>query len=92
MNSFNKITLLLNKNTFYMLIILAVLSSCKKFKTPEVKTNTIKNLIENLEKDNKCLNDITTGKNGKTRRLNKNCIINIFNYLLQKENEIVISE
>ena len=47
MNSFKKITLLLNKNTFYMLIILAVLSSCKKFKTPEVKTNTIKNLIEN---------------------------------------------
>ena len=53
---------------------------------------TIKNLIENLEKDSNCLNDITTGKNGKSRRLNKNCIINVFNYLLQKENEIVISE
>jgi hypothetical protein len=56
------------------------------------KFKTIKNLIENLEKDSNCLNDITTGKNGKSRRLNKNCIINVFNYLLQKENEIVISE
>ena len=56
------------------------------------KFKTIKNLIENLEKNSNCLNDITTGKNGKSRRLNKNCIINVFNYLLQKENEIVISE
>ena len=66
--------------------------SCQSAIAIMEKFKTIKNLIENLEKDNKCLNDITTGKNGKTRRLNKNCIINIFNYLLQKENEIVISE
>lgn len=56
------------------------------------KFKTIKNLIENLEKDDNCLNEIVTGKNGKFRRLNKNCIINVFKYLLQKENEIVISE
>ena len=56
------------------------------------KFKNIKNLIENLEKDDNCLNEIVTGKNGKFRRLNKNCIINVFKYLLQKENEIVISE
>jgi ERCC4-type nuclease len=56
------------------------------------KFKNIKNLIENLEKDDNCLNEIVTGKNGKFRRLNKNCIINVFKYLLQKENEIVISK
>jgi ERCC4-type nuclease len=57
------------------------------------KFKTIKNLIANLEADSTCLNDITTGnKSGKPRRLNKNCIINVFNYLLQKDNEILISE
>ena len=56
------------------------------------KFKNIKNLIENLEKDDNCLKEIVTGKNGKFRRLNKNCIINVFNYLLQKDNEIVISE
>ncbi|MEX0597508.1 MAG: ERCC4 domain-containing protein [Candidatus Paceibacterota bacterium] len=55
------------------------------------KFKTIKNLIEHLENDNNCLNDITTGKTGKLRRLNKNCIANVFIFLLQKENEIIIS-
>lgn len=56
------------------------------------KFKTIKNLIENLENDSNCLNDITTGKVGKPRRLNKNCISNVFSFLLQKENQIIISE
>ena len=42
-----KIKLLFNKNAFMLMTVLLVLSSCKKFKTPEVKTNSIENLIEN---------------------------------------------
>jgi len=51
------------------------------------KFKTIKNLINNLESDPTCLNNITTSKNGKSRRLNKNCISNIFTFLLQPEKE-----
>lgn len=52
------------------------------------KFKTIKNLIYNLEKDEKCLDDILTDRH---RKLNKNCKISLYKYLLHKENEIIIN-
>ena len=51
------------------------------------KFKTIKNLIYNLEKDDKCLDDIITDKH---RKLNKTCKTALYKYLLHKENEIII--
>lgn len=51
------------------------------------KFKTIKNLINHLEKDDTCLDDILTDKH---RKLNKPCKISIYKYLLQKDNEIII--
>jgi crossover junction endonuclease MUS81 len=54
------------------------------------KYKTIKNLIHTLEKYPKCLEEITYINNsGKSRRLTKSCINNIFDYLIVK-NEITI--
>jgi ERCC4-type nuclease len=53
------------------------------------KFKTIKHLIDCLENDPKCLDGIVIGKSGKTRRLNKNCISNVFKFMLQRENEII---
>lgn len=53
------------------------------------KFKTIKNLIQHLEKDDKCLDDIFIGTD-KPRKLNKNCKSSIYKYLLQIENEIII--
>lgn len=53
------------------------------------KYKTIKNLIQHLEKDEKCLDDIVSGID-KPRKLNKNCKSSIYKYLLQIENEIII--
>ena len=53
------------------------------------KFKTIKHLISQLEKDDKCLDDIFTGTD-KPRKLNKNCKLSIYKFLLQKENELII--
>jgi len=53
------------------------------------KFKTIKNLINQLEKDDKCLDDIFTGTD-KPRKLNKTCKLSIYKFLLQKENELII--
>jgi len=47
------------------------------------KFKTIKNLIHELENNDKCLNDIKINNNGKERKLNKNCINSIYTFLLQ---------
>lgn len=53
------------------------------------KFKTIKHLISQLEKDDKCLDDIFTGTD-KPRKLNKNCKLSIYKFLLQKDNELII--
>jgi crossover junction endonuclease MUS81 len=53
------------------------------------KFKTIKNLISQLEKDDTCLNNIFTGTD-KPRKLNKNCKLSIYKFLLQKEIELII--
>ena len=53
------------------------------------KFKTIKHLINQLEKDDTCLDDIFTGTD-KPRKLNKNCKLSIYKFLLQKENELII--
>lgn len=52
---------------------------------------TIKILINSLEQDKKCLNDIMIGKNEKPRRINKTAISNIFKYLLAEDIDIIVS-
>ena len=55
------------------------------------KFKTIKNLIHHLEKDEKCLDDIFTGsETNKHRKLNKNCKMSVYKYLLQRDNEVII--
>ena len=45
---------------------------------------TFSNLVQTLEKDKSCLNDIQiTNKNGKATRLTKPCINNIFDFLVK---------
>ena len=53
------------------------------------KFKTIKNLISQLEKDDTCLDNIFTGTD-KPRKLNKNCKLSIYKFLLQKEIELII--
>ena len=52
------------------------------------KYSTIKNLIQNLEKDDKALINISiSDKSGKLRKINKTCILNIYKYLLGEKNK-----
>jgi crossover junction endonuclease MUS81 len=53
------------------------------------KFKTIKNLISQLEKYDTCLDNIFTGTD-KPRKLNKNCKLSIYKFLLQKEIELII--
>jgi len=61
------------------------------------KYSTIQNLIQNLERDDKALINISiSDKLGKLRKINKTCILNIYKYLLggknKEDNEIVSNE
>lgn len=59
------------------------ISIMKKFKT-------IKNLINELENNDKCLDDIFIGTD-KPRKLSKPCKLSIYKYLLQIDNDLVIN-
>ena len=49
------------------------------------KFKTLPNLLKELEKDEKCLKDISnTNVKGQTRKINKTCAVNIIKYLLKK--------
>ena len=54
------------------------------------KFKTIKNLINELEKNDKCLDDIFIGID-KPRKLSKPCKSSIYKYLLQIDNDLVIN-
>jgi ERCC4-type nuclease len=48
------------------------------------KFSTFEKLMNALQKDEKCLNDITlTNKNGQDKKLTKPCINNIYTYLVK---------
>lgn len=55
------------------------------------KFKTIKNLISELEKNDKCLDDIFIGTTEKPRKLSKPCKSSIYKYLLQKDNDLIIN-
>lgn len=61
----------------------SAISIMKKFKT-------IKNLINELEKNDKCLDDIFIGTD-KPRKLNKTCKSSIYKFLLQVNNDLIIN-
>jgi len=54
------------------------------------KFKTIKNLINELEKNDKCLDDIFIGVD-KPRKLSKPCKSSIYKYLLQIDNDLIIN-
>ena len=54
------------------------------------KFKTIKHLINELEKNDKCLDDIFIGTD-KPRKLSKPCKSSIYKYLLQIDNDLVIT-
>lgn len=57
-----------------------------------IKFKTFTNLINNLQNDTNCLDDICiTIKNGKTRSINKTTKHNIFKYILQKNDTIIVN-
>ena len=58
------------------------------------KFKTIKSLMMCLENDKTCLDDVLLDiktSTGKSRRLTKSCINNIFKFMLQKDNDVQIS-
>ena len=51
------------------------------------KFKTFSNLIQCIEKDSACLNDILLyNKNGQSKNLSKPCINNIYEFLIKKTN------
>lgn len=57
------------------------------------KFKTIKSLMNCLETDKTCLDDVlldTKTSTGKSRRLTKSCINNVFKFMLQKDNDVQI--